>query len=314
MQTYLTMLDHILTHGKRRENRTGVDTIGVFGYQARFDLKDGFPLLTTKRLYTRGIVGELLWFLRGEHNVRSLQEQNIKIWDEWSDPETGELGPVYGKQWRSWSMGGAMEGYAVDQIATLVRDLTLNPMSRRMIVSGWNVPDVPKQALPPCHTMFQFYVDDGRLSCQLYQRSADSFLGVPFNIASYALLTHILARQVGLDVGEFVHTFGDLHLYTNHISQAREQLFREPRQLPALRIAEKTAAVDVRSIPDAGDLTSLLGRYDTGRPLSVLDGQVISFDGVPVDPDNDVLPNYEISDFAFDAYDPHPSISAPVAV
>jgi len=234
-RAYLDLLADILESGARREDRTGVGTLGVFGRQMRFDLAQGFPLLTTKKLHWRSIVMELLWFLRGDTNVRWLQERGVSIWDEWADPETGDLGPVYGKQWRSWA---APDGRSVDQIANLLHGLRTNPNSRRHIVSAWNPAEVEEMALPPCHCLFQFFVADGRLSCQLYQRSADVFLGVPFNIASYALLTLMVAKEVGLQPGEFVHTFGDAHLYLNHLEQAKLQLAREPRPFPTVTLAE----------------------------------------------------------------------------
>ena len=235
-QQYLGLLADILEHGVRREDRTGTGTLGVFGRQIRFDLADGFPLLTTKKLHLKSIVYELLWFLRGDTNVRWLQDHGVRIWDEWAGAD-GELGPVYGKQWRSWA---APDGRSIDQMAKLVEGLRNNPNSRRHIVSAWNPAEVDDMALPPCHCLFQFFVAEGRLSCQLYQRSADVFLGVPFNIASYALLTMMAAQATGLRPGEFVHTFGDAHLYVNHIAQAREQLTREPRPFPTMRIAPKT--------------------------------------------------------------------------
>ncbi len=232
---YLALLEDILRNGVRRGDRTGVGTLGVFGRQMRFDLAQGFPLLTTKKLHRKSIILELLWFLRGDTNVRWLQERGVSIWDEWAD-DAGELGPVYGKQWRSWA---APDGRVIDQIAAVVESLKTNPDSRRHIVSAWNPADVEDMALPPCHCLFQFFVADGKLSCQLYQRSADVFLGVPFNIASYALLTQMMARVTGLQPGEFVHTLGDAHLYLNHLDQARLQLSREPMPLPTMRIADK---------------------------------------------------------------------------
>jgi thymidylate synthase len=232
---YLALLADILENGVERGDRTGTGTLGVFGRQIRFDLAQGFPLLTTKRLPFKSIAVELLWFLRGDTNVRWLQERGCTIWDEWAD-ENGDLGPVYGKQWRSWA---APDGRSIDQIGDLVEGLKTNPNSRRHIVSAWNPADVDDMALPPCHCLFQFFVADGKLSCQLYQRSADVFLGVPFNIASYALLTMMLAKVVGLEPGEFVHTFGDAHLYLNHVEQAKEQLTREPFPFPTLKIADK---------------------------------------------------------------------------
>jgi thymidylate synthase len=233
---YLNLLRDILDNGVRRDDRTGTGTLGVFGRQMRFDLSKGFPLLTTKKLHTRSIFIELLWFLRGETNIAWLQENGVKIWDEWADAH-GDLGPVYGKQWRSWA---APNGQSIDQIEKLVHGLKTNPNSRRHIVSAWNPADVDDMALPPCHCLFQFFVADGKLSCQLYQRSADIFLGVPFNIASYALLTHMLAKVVGLEPGDFVHTFGDAHLYLNHLEQAELQLSRAPLPLPTLTVADKT--------------------------------------------------------------------------
>lgn len=232
MKQYLDLLRHVLEHGTHKADRTGTGTRSVFGWQMRFDLRDGFPLVTTKKVHLRSIVHELLWFLRGETNVASLKENKVSIWDEWADAD-GELGPVYGKQWRRWA--GA-DGIEIDQIKWVVDEIKRNPDSRRLIVSAWNVADLAQMALMPCHTMFQFYVADGKLSCQLYQRSADIFLGVPFNIASYALLTHMVAQVCGLGVGDFVHTLGDAHLYDNHVEQAREQLSRTPRALPKLTL------------------------------------------------------------------------------
>src|SRR5579864_9480661 len=229
---YLDLLADILENGVQRGDRTGTGTLGVFGRQMRFDLAKGFPLLTTKKLHRKSIILELLWFLRGDTNVRWLQERGVTIWDEWAD-KNGELGPVYGQQWRSWP---TQHDGTIDQIANLVRDIRSNPDSRRLIVTAWNPADVPKMALPPCHCLFQFYVANGRLSCQLYQRSADIFLGVPFNIASYALLTMMIAQVTDLKSGEFVHTLGDAHLYLNHLGQAREQLTRKPYKLPTMRI------------------------------------------------------------------------------
>jgi len=233
---YLNLLADILENGVARSDRTGVGTLGVFGRQMRFDLAKGFPLLTTKKLHRKSIILELLWFLRGDTNVRWLQERGVSIWDEWADAE-GELGPVYGKQWRSWT---APDGRVIDQIAGVVESLATNPHSRRHIVSAWNPADVDDMALPPCHCLFQFFVADGRLSCQLYQRSADVFLGVPFNIASYALLTMMMAQVTGYAPGEFVHTLGDAHLYLNHVEQARVQLAREPLPFPRMLLAPKT--------------------------------------------------------------------------
>lgn len=270
MRQYLDLLDHVLTHGVDKSDRTGTGTRSVFGYQMRFDLTDGFPVLTTKKLHLRSIIGELLWFLRGDTNVRWLQERGIRIWNEWAD-ENGDLGPVYGYQWRSWP---TPDGGHVDQIAKVIESIRTNPDSRRHIVSAWNVADVDSMALPPCHTMFQFYVappaehgGTGRLSCQLYQRSADIFLGVPFNIASYALLTMMVAQVCDLEPADFVHTLGDAHLYSNHVDQARLQLTREPRPLPTMRISPRSA-----------------------------------------------IDEYEIEDFELVGYEAHPSIPAPIAV
>ena len=232
MRQYLDLLSHVLERGTDKADRTGTGTRSVFGWQMRFDLAEGFPLVTTKKLHTRSIFHELLWFLRGETNIAYLKDNKVGIWDEWADAD-GELGPVYGKQWRSWE--GA-NGATFDQIAWVVDEIRRNPDSRRLIVSAWNVADLPRMALMPCHTLFQFYVADGRLSCQLYQRSGDIFLGVPFNIASYALLTHMVAQVCDLKPGDFVHTLGDAHLYSNHFGQAREQLARTPRALPTLRL------------------------------------------------------------------------------
>jgi thymidylate synthase len=231
MKQYLELLDHVLTAGVRKSDRTGTGTRSVFGYQMRFDLAEGFPLVTTKKLHVRSIIHELLWFLRGETNVDYLRENGVSIWNEWAD-EHGELGPVYGKQWRSWETADG----TVDQMREVVEQIKTNPDSRRLIVSAWNVADVPRMALPPCHLLFQFYVAEGRLSCQLYQRSADVFLGVPFNIASYALLTMMVAQATELEPGDFVHTLGDAHLYDNHLEQAQLQLTREPRPLPTMRL------------------------------------------------------------------------------
>lgn len=232
MKQYLDLLQHVLDNGLRKDDRTGTGTLSVFGYQMRFNLQEGFPLLTTKKLHTRSIFYELLWFLRGDTNIDYLHRNGVSIWDEWAD-ENGDLGPVYGKQWRAWQ--GA-NGVVVDQISQVVEQIKTNPDSRRLLVSAWNVAEVDQMALPPCHIVFQFYVAGGRLSCQLYQRSADIFLGVPFNIASYALLTQMIAQVCGLGVGDFVHTLGDAHLYVNHIEQARLQLSREPYALPRLKL------------------------------------------------------------------------------
>ena len=232
MQQYLDLMRHVRDHGTRKEDRTGTGTVSVFGYQMRFDLSKGFPLVTTKKCHLRSILHELLWFLKGDTNIRYLHDNKVTIWDEWADEE-GNLGPVYGYQWRSWP---AANGGSIDQISQVIEQLRNNPDSRRIIVSAWNVSDIENMALPPCHAFFQFYVADGRLSCQLYQRSADIFLGVPFNIASYALLTLMMAQVTGLQAGDFVHTFGDAHLYLNHLEQTDLQLSRTPRQLPGMRL------------------------------------------------------------------------------
>lgn len=264
MHAYLSLLRRILDEGVAKDDRTGTGTLSIFGAQMRFDLTQGFPLVTTKKLHLKSIVHELIWFLAGDTNVGYLRDNGVSIWDEWAD-EHGDLGPVYGRQWRSWA---APDGRTIDQIAWVLQELKRNPSSRRLVVSAWNPADLDAMALAPCHCLFQFHVAEGRLSCQLYQRSADVFLGVPFNIASYALLTHLVAHEAGLGVGDFVHTFGDAHLYLNHREQAREQLSREPRSLPKLRLNPA-----VRSIFDVA--------YD---------------------------------DVAFEGYDPHPAIKAPVAV
>jgi thymidylate synthase len=232
MRQYLDLMQHVLQHGSQKTDRTGTGTLSIFGYQMRFDLNQGFPLVTTKKVHLKSIVHELLWFLRGDTNIKSLNAVGVTIWDEWAD-ENGDLGPVYGKQWRSWPDG---KGGMIDQISNLIHMLKHNPDSRRLLVCAWNVANIENMALPPCHCLFQFYVADGRLSCQLYQRSADVFLGVPFNIASYALLTQMIAQVVGLKVGDFVHTLGDAHLYLNHLEQATEQLKRIPYMLPSLEI------------------------------------------------------------------------------
>ena len=239
MQQYLDMLRHIRDNGARKEDRTGIGTLSVFGHQIRFDLSRGFPMVTTKKLHLKSIIHELLWFLRGDSNIRYLRENGVSIWDEWAD-ENGDLGPIYGVQWRKWKDA---RGETIDQVEDVVRRLKADPDSRRIIVSAWNVGEIPGMALPPCHTLFQFYVAKGRLSCQLYQRSADTFLGVPFNIASYALLTHMIAQQTDFDVGDFVWTGGDCHLYLNHLEQADEQLRREPLSLPRLAIKRKPDSI-----------------------------------------------------------------------
>jgi len=264
VRQYLDLLSQILEHGVEKSDRTGTGTRSVFGYQMRFDLRQRFPLLTTKKLHLKSIVHELLWFLSGSTNIGYLKEHGVRIWDEWAD-EHGELGPVYGSQWRSWP---ARDGGSIDQIAKVIESIRTNPDSRRHIVSAWNPAEVDRMALPPCHALFQFWVANGELSCQLYQRSADVFLGVPFNIASYSLLTAMVAQVCDLRPAEFVHTFGDVHLYSNHVEQAREQLGREPRELPTLRLNP-----EVRSIFD-----------------------------------------FRFEDIAFEGYDPHPAIRAPIAV
>jgi thymidylate synthase len=264
MKQYLELMQKVLDEGHDKPDRTGTGTRSFFGHQMRFNLAEGFPLLTTKRLHLRSILVELLWFLRGGTNVDFLHQHKVTIWDEWAD-EQGELGPVYGKQWRNWE---SADGQSIDQILDVQNQLRCNPNSRRLIVSAWNVGDIPHMALPPCHLLFQFYVADGRLSCQLYQRSADLFLGVPFNIASYALLTMMMAKTTGLELGDFVHTLGDVHLYQNHLEQAHLQLTREPRSLPTIRILNARASI--------------------------------------VD--------FEYEDFELVDYNPHPSISAPIAV
>ena len=253
MKQYLDLMRTILNKGHFKSDRTGTGTYSIFGHQMRFDLQKGFPLLTTKKLHLRSIIYELLWFLRGDTNIQYLHDHNVTIWDEWAN-ENGDLGPVYGKQWRSWV---ATDGRIIDQITILIEQLKRNPDSRRLIVSAWNPADVDQMALPPCHTMFQFYANDGKLSCQLYQRSADVFLGVPFNIASYALLTMMVAQVCGLQPKEFVHTFGDAHIYSNHVEQAKLQLSREPRPLPQMRINP-----DVKSIFDFQYEDFTLENYD----------------------------------------------------
>ena len=239
MQPYLDLLRHVRDHGTEKSDRTGTGTRSVFGWQMRYDLAKGFPLVTTKKLHLRSIVHELIWFLQGDTNVAYLKENGVSIWDEWADAN-GDLGPVYGRQWRAWPTA---DGKVVDQIAWVVDEIKRNPDSRRLIVSAWNVGELPKMALMPCHTMFQFYVANGKLSCQLYQRSGDIFLGIPFNIASYALLTHMIAQVTGLEVGDFVHTLGDAHLYSNHLEQADKQLLREPRALPRLSLNPEVKSI-----------------------------------------------------------------------
>ena len=241
MRQYLDMMQHILDYGAQKGDRTGTGTLSVFGYQMRFSLREGFPLLTTKKMHLKSIIYELLWFLRGDTNIHYLQKQGVRIWNEWAD-ENGDLGPVYGGQWRSWK---TEDGKTIDQISQVIEQIKTNPDSRRLIVSAWNVGEIEKMALPPCHTLFHFYVVNGKLSCQLYQRSADVFLGVPFNIASYALLTMMVAQVCGLGPGDFVHTFGDAHLYLNHLKQAKLQLSREPYNLPLMKINP-----DINSIYD----------------------------------------------------------------
>src|SRR5439155_15585907 len=240
MQQYLDLLQYILDNGVEKSDRTGTGTKSCFGYQMRFDLQAGFPLVTTKKLHLKSIIYELLWFLKGETNIAYLREHGVSIWDEWADPH-GELGPVYGKQWRRWERP---DGRVIDQLGDVIDQIKKNPQSRRLIVSAWNVADLPRMALPPCHLLFQFYVVDGRLSCQLYQRSADLFLGVPFNIASYALLTMMVAQVTNLEPGDFIHVLGDAHLYQNHLEQVREQLSRQPRPLPTMRINPAVKDID----------------------------------------------------------------------
>ena len=242
MKEYLKLMDHVLQHGIKKTDRTGTGTLSVFGYQSRYSLESGFPLVTTKKIHLKSVIHELLWFLKGETNVKYLQENNVKIWNDWADEE-GELGPIYGFQWRSWIN---QNGEKIDQIKDVVKQLKHNPHSRRLIVSAWNVGQISEMALPPCHSLFQFYVNDGKLSCQLYQRSADIFLGVPFNIASYSLLTLMIAQVCNLKPGEFVHTLGDAHLYINHIEQAKLQLSRNPRKTPIMKIKPKKSIFDFK--------------------------------------------------------------------
>jgi thymidylate synthase len=262
MRQYLELMRHVLEHGNEKSDRTGTGTLSVFGYQMRFDLSEGFPLVTTKKCHLKSIIYELLWFLRGETNIKFLNEHGVTIWDEWAD-SNGNLGPVYGHQWRSWD---GPDGKHIDQIAEAIEQIRKNPDSRRIIVSSWNVGELSEMRLPPCHALFQFYVSSGNLSCQLYQRSADIFLGVPFNIASYALLTLMIAQVCGLKPGDFVHTFGDAHLYLNHIDQAREQLSREPRKLPRMKLNP-----DVENIFDFEYEDFILEGYD---PYPAIKAQV----------------------------------------
>ena len=246
MKSYLELMEHVLENGTKKHDRTGVGTLSVFGAQLRFNLEKGFPLLTTKKLHLRSIIHELLWFLKGETNTKYLKDNSVRIWDEWAD-ENGNLGPVYGHQWRSWKSN---EGVVIDQIFDLIKNIKENPNSRRLIVSAWNVGDIPKMALPPCHSFFQFYVANEKLSCQLYQRSADVFLGLPFNIASYSLLCMMIAQVCNLKVGDFVHTLGDTHLYLNHVKQAKNQLKRLPKELPTMKINRKIKNIDDFSFDD----------------------------------------------------------------
>jgi len=262
MQVYLDLLRHVMKNGAEKSDRTGTGTRSVFGAQMRFDLNAGFPLVTTKKLHLRSIIHELLWFLKGETNIAYLKENKVSIWDEWADAN-GELGPVYGKQWRSWQ---CPDGSTVDQIQWLLDEIKRNPDSRRLIVNAWNVADLPKMALMPCHAIFQFYVANGKLSCQLYQRSADLFLGVPFNIASYALLTHMIAQECGLGVGDFVHTLGDAHIYSNHFDQVNEQLSRTPRVLPSLHLNPEVKNLFAFTIDDI--------RIDNYDPLPAIKAPV----------------------------------------
>ncbi|MBU9722148.1 MULTISPECIES: thymidylate synthase [Bacillaceae] len=246
MQQYLDLLQHILDNGTEKEDRTGTGTISTFGYQMRFDLNEGFPVVTTKKLALRAIIHELLWFIKGDTNIKYLQENNVRIWNEWAD-ENGDLGPVYGRQWRSWP---TPDGESIDQLKDVIEQIKNNPDSRRLIVNAWNVGEIDKMALAPCHCLFQFYVADGKLSCQLYQRSADVFLGVPFNIASYALLTMMIAQECDLELGDFVHTFGDVHIYKNHVEQVRLQLTRDPRPLPKMKLNPELKSIEDFTIED----------------------------------------------------------------
>ena len=239
MRQYLNLLEHIISNGHEKSDRTGTGTLSIFGYQLRFNLNDGYPLLTTKKIHFKSVAHELLWFLKGETNIKYLKDNNVRIWDEWAD-ENGNLGPTYGSQWRSWN---SQDNRSIDQISELMTNLKNNPNSRRHVVSAWNVGDIGKMNLPPCHILFQFYINDNRLSCHLYQRSADVFLGVPFNIASYSLLTMMIASQLKLDVGDFIHSFGDAHLYTNHLDQCRTQLNRKPKKLPILKIKQNVNSI-----------------------------------------------------------------------
>lgn len=262
MKQYLDLCQRVLDEGHEKSDRTGTGTVSVFGHQMRFNLQDGFPLMTTKKLHFKSIIYELLWFLKGDTNVKYLQEHGVRIWNEWAD-EQGDLGPVYGHQWRSWP---GKNGETIDQISNVVHEIKTNPHSRRLIVTAWNPSDIPNMALPPCHCLFQFYVNDGRLSCQLYQRSADIFLGVPFNIASYALLTHMIAHVTGLKVGDFIHTFGDAHIYLNHLDQVRTQLEREPRKLPTLKIK--------RTVPSIFDFDYDDFEFNDYHPYPAIKGEV----------------------------------------
>lgn len=246
MKAYLELCEHVLKNGTKKEDRTGTGTISTFGYQMRFDLSKGFPVLTTKKLALRAIIHELLWFIKGETNIEYLKEHNVRIWNEWAD-ENGDLGPIYGKQWRSWP---SVDGETIDQLGTIIEQIKTNPDSRRLVVNAWNVAELDKMALSPCHCLFQFYVADGKLSCQLYQRSADVFLGVPFNIASYSLLTMMIAQECGLEVGDFVHTFGDTHIYLNHLDQVNLQLTRETRPLPTMKLNPERKNIEDFTIED----------------------------------------------------------------